>query len=131
MQSPFSEKDRLRAILTLDSIAQTISQLIGWNVNISSVDDYYCSDSGMQLLAANCTLITAIGEGINRINKIIPGFLQSNFPDTPWHAIVGMRNHIAHGYFELDAEMIYEAITTDIAQLQPIIIAAKKQLKTI
>lgn len=131
MQSPFSEKDRLRAILTLDSIAQTISQLIGWNVNISSVDDYYCSDSGMQLLAANCTLITAIGEGINRINKIIPGFLQSNFPDTPWHAIVGMRNHIAHGYFELDAEMIYEAITTDIAQLQPIIIAAKNQLKTI
>lgn len=71
----------------------------------------------MQLLAANCTLITAIGEGINRINRILPDYLLSEFPEVPWKAIIGMRNHIAHGYFELDAELVFEAIQTDIPAL--------------
>lgn len=71
----------------------------------------------MQLLAANCTLITAIGEGINRINRVIPNFLESNFPEILWHAIVGMRNHIAHGYFELDADIVFEAVKNDIPPL--------------
>lgn len=71
----------------------------------------------MQLLAANCTLITAIGEGVNRVSRVLPGFLDSNFPEIPWRAIVGMRNHIAHGYFELDADLIYEAVREDIPPL--------------
>lgn len=75
----------------------------------------------MQLLAANCTLITAIGEGINRVNRILPNFLQSNFPDIPWYAVVGMRNHIAHGYFELDADIVFEAVKNDIPPLKEII----------
>ncbi len=28
-----------------------------------------------------------------------------------------MRNHIAHGYFELDADMVYEAVKNDIPPL--------------
>ena len=71
----------------------------------------------MQLLAANCTLITAIGEGVNRVNRILPDFLQSAFPEIPWRAIIGMRNHIAHGYFELDAELVFEAVKNDIPTL--------------
>lgn len=80
--------------------------------------------TGMQLLAANCTLITAIGEGVNRVNRVMPEFLQSNFPDVPWYAIVGMRNHIAHGYFELDADLVYEAVSIDIPPLLNTIQAA-------
>lgn len=82
----------------------------------------------MQLLAANCTLITAIGEGINRINRIIPEFFDSNFHEVPWKAIIGMRNHIAHGYFELDAELIYETIVRDIPPLLEIITDATERL---
>ena len=67
-QFQYSEGDIERALQTLESIDETITQLIDWNSNIRSVDDYYGAPSGMQLLAANCTLITAIGEGINRIN---------------------------------------------------------------
>ena len=54
----------------------------------------------MQLLAANCTLITAIGEGINRINRIMPDYLQNRHPDVPWRTIIGMRNHIAYGFLK-------------------------------
>lgn len=117
MPSQYSEQNKLRARQTLESIHETLVQLIEWNKDVNSADDYYASQSGMQLLAANCTLITAIGEGINRINRILPDYLLSEFPEVPWKAIIGMRNHIAHGYFELDAELVFEAIQTDIPAL--------------
>lgn len=113
-----------RVLLTLRSISETIDNLIDWNKGIGSIDDYYSTTGGMQLLAANCTLITAIGEGINRINRIMPDFLNSNFPDIPWNNIIGMRNRIAHGYFELDAEIILDAIKTGMPPLQDAIIKA-------
>ncbi len=103
--------------MTLENVTETIEQLMDWNSNVHSSESYYESQSGMQLLAANCTLITAIGEGINRINRIVPGFLSEQLPQIPWRAIVGMRNHIAHGYFELDADLVYETVKNDIPPL--------------
>lgn len=117
MELLFSESDKERVLQTLESIKDTIVQLIDWNSHVKSPEYFYLTTRGMQLLAANCTLITAIGEGVNRINRIKPDFLQSEFPEIPWRAIVGMRNHIAHGYFELDADLVFEAISTDIPPL--------------
>lgn len=117
MESQYSESKLNQALLTLVSIKDTIETLISWNDDFTSSDDYYESQHGMQILTANCTLITAIGEGINRINRLIPGFLQDNFPDIPWRSIIGMRNHIAHGYFELDAEIVFCTVNDEIPLL--------------
>lgn len=124
MELSFSESERNSVGQTLESIKETIQQLIDWNSHVESAEEYYLSTPGMQLLAANCTLITAIGEGINRINRIMPDFLQSNFPEVSWRAIIGMRNHIAHGYFELDADLVYDAIVTDLPPLLCTIVKA-------
>lgn len=117
MESPYSDEDKQRALQTMESIQETISQLVDWNRLVSSTESYYSSQTGMQLLAANCTLITAIGEGVNRINRVLPDFLQTNFPDIPWRSIVGMRNHICHGYFELDGDIVFEAVKNEIPLL--------------
>lgn len=121
MQSQYSDFNIQRALQTLESIEETIAQVLEWNKVVLTTEHFYGSPEGMQLLAANCTLITAIGEGVNRINKILPDFLKSNFPDVPWRAIVGMRNHIAHGYFEVDADVVFEAVKTDIPPLSDVI----------
>ncbi len=122
IQSKYSEPNLSQGLLTLESISKVIDDLIIWNEKVSSVEDYYSTQTGMQLLAANCTLITAIGEGINRVNRILPDFLSDNFPDIPWRAIIGMRNHIAHGYFELDADLVFEAIKEEIPDLKEAIV---------
>ncbi|MCM1356259.1 MAG: DUF86 domain-containing protein [Staphylococcus sp.] len=116
--------------MTLDSVAETISRLIDWNKEIVSSENFYNNQYGMQLLAADCTLITAIGEGINRVNRIIPNFLSVNFPSVPWRAIVGMRNHIAHGYFELDADVVFETVKNDIPPLLDVIRDAIRLLES-
>ncbi len=131
MPSQYSKEDIKRAALTLENIEDTISRLIEWNASVTSTQDYYRSSSGMQLLAANCTLITAIGEGVNRVNHILPDFLITNFPGTPWRAIIGMRNHIAHGYFELDADIVFEAVKNDIPPLKETIRESLELLKGI
>lgn len=129
IQSKYSEPNIGQGLLTLESIDKVIDDLISWNEKVSSVEDYYSTQTGMQLLAANCTLITAIGEGVNRVNRILPDFLSDNFPDIPWRAIVGMRNHITHGYFELDADLVFEAIKEEIPDLKEAIVKSIRLLK--
>ncbi|MDE6410496.1 MAG: DUF86 domain-containing protein [Muribaculaceae bacterium] len=121
MESHYSDSAKRRALHTLISIEEAIQQLIEWNENVNSTDDFACSPTGMQLLAANAMLITAIGEGINTINSKLPSFLDSYFPEIQWHAIKGMRNRIVHGYFSLDAGIVFDVIKNDIPALQNVI----------
>lgn len=129
MESQYSEFNIEQTLLTLEDMSDAIAQLLEWNENVKSTDDYNCSPQGMQLLAANCMLITAIGEGINRCNRFLPDFLSSNFPEIPWRSIIGMRNHIAHGYFELDADIVFSAIKNNVPDLNKSITKAIDLLK--
>ena len=121
MESLYSDSAKRRALQTLLSIDETIQQLIDWNKDIHSADDFASSQTGMQLLAANDMLISAIGEGVNNVNNKLPDFLSSNFPEIPWREIVGMRNRIVHGYFDLNAEIVLDAIRSGIPPLQEVI----------
>lgn len=118
MESRYSDSAKNRALQTHLSIEETIDRLIDWNKDIQSVDDFASCPTGMQLLAADAMLISAIGEGINNVNSKLPEFLTSNMPEIPWREIVGMRNHIVHGYFDLNADIVLDTIKTGIPPLR-------------
>lgn len=122
-ESIFSNKDII--IATLKQIQSSILQLEEWNFLIKSVDDYLTSADGMKTLAASSMLLEAIGEGIKRIDKRSGGQLLKSVPEIPWDDVMGLRDHIAHGYFDLDAEIIYETIRHD---LRPFLKAINKLL---
>jgi uncharacterized protein with HEPN domain len=103
---------------TLSQIQQAISNLEEWNASVSDVNDLLSSPSGMKTLAADCMLIEAIGEGVKRIDERTEGKLLSARPEIPWQAVKGMRNHIAHGYFDIDGDLIYLTIKNDLHALQ-------------
>lgn len=52
--------------------------------------------------------LLALGEEIGRLSE---SFTERH-PNLKWYQIVGMRNRIAHGYFEIDAAIIWETITS-------------------
>ena len=106
-----------RVVGILDQIRVSIGQLKEWNTDVNQVDDYYRSSSGMQKLAANCMLIEAIGEGVNQIDSITEGKLLMERPEIPWEDVIGIRNHIAHGYFDIDGEVVYNVIKQDLNPL--------------
>lgn len=117
MMEFISSANRQRVISIFKQIETAITQLQEWNQTVSSVDDYYLSPEGMQKLAANCMLIEAIGEGIHQINRITEGRLLIERTEIPWEDVIGIRNHIAHGYFDIDAEIVLSVIKNDLSPL--------------
>lgn len=106
-----------RAYRLLVQIRTAILQLKEWNSNIISSDDYYSSPDGMKNLAASCMLIEAIGEGVKQIDKITDGRLLVYRPEIPWKDVIGIRNHIAHGYFDIDGDMVLDVVKNDLDSL--------------
>ena len=111
----FMLSNRLNGLLV--QIRTAIIQLKEWNNNVQSSDDYYYSPDGMKNLAASCMLIEAIGEGVKQIDKITDGKLLDKRPEIPWKDVIGIRNHIAHGYFDIDGDMVFDVIKNDLDSL--------------
>ena len=49
----------------------------------------------------------------------IPAEVREAYPDIPWHAIVGTRNRLAHGYLGLSDNVIWTIIQDAIPKLLP------------
>lgn len=109
---------RERVKNTFEQIDNAINQLKEWNAGVNSAEEYYLSSSGMQKLAANSMLIEAIGEGIKQIDEITKGELLPELPEIPWPEVIGIRNHIAHGYFDINGYLVFDTIKNDLDALQ-------------
>ena len=101
----------------LHQLKEAIENLMKWNQGIADMNDLLLSSSGTQDLAGNCMTIMAIGEGFKKIDKITDGQFLSLRPEIPWHQVFGLRNRIAHGYFDIDVDMISEVINNDLQPL--------------
>ena len=112
-----SSNKKQRVLGILEQIQTAIRQLKEWNADVTKADDYYLSPSGMQKLAASCMLIEAIGEGVHQIDDITEGKMFPERPEIPWEDVIGIRNHIAHGYFDIDGEVVYGVIKQDLDPL--------------
>lgn len=105
-------------LLTLEDIDASITHLKNWNAGVQDFLSLETSEEGLQKLAADAMLIEAIGEGIKQLDKRTEGKLFSLQPDIPWQLVMGMRDRIAHGYFDLDIGYIEDVILNDIDPLQ-------------
>ena len=101
----------------LRQIKSAILNLQSWNKDVQSADYWLSSADGMKTLAANCMLIEAIGEGFRNIDERTGGQLLPNRPEIPWREVIGMRNHIAHGYFDINADLVWDVIANDLSPL--------------
>ena len=101
----------------LHQIKESIENLMKWNMDITDMNQLLISPSGVQDLAGNCMTIMAIGEGFRKIDKITEGQFLTLRPEIPWHQVFGLRNRIAHGYFDIDVDIISEVINDDLQPL--------------
>lgn len=60
--------------------------------------------------------IIVIGEVATKLLKDYGGFLDQH-TDLPWRNMKGMRNRIAHGYFDIDLDVVWETVQTALPQL--------------
>ncbi|WP_424361504.1 DUF86 domain-containing protein [Methylocystis parvus] len=79
-----------------------------------SRDDFLKDNRTQQAVAMNLIIL---GEAVSRLEARFPEFL-ARFPGMPWQSMRGMRNRIAHGYFELDMEIVFDTARMDLPELQ-------------
>lgn len=58
-----------------------------------------------------------IGEASTKLMNEYSEFTQQN-PHIEWRSMRGMRNHIAHGYFDIDLTVVWETIQTGLPDLR-------------
>lgn len=75
------------------------------------------SPEGMEKLDAACMLLIAIGESLKSFDKVTEKQVLSTYPAIPWNNVMGVRDIIAHHYFNIDAEEIFEIIRDELSPL--------------
>ena len=94
----------------LRKIEQTLKRIIENSVGIDSYHFYYLTPAGMERLESTCMLLIAIGESIKGVDKLTNKELLPQFPSIDWKGAMGIRDIIAHHYFDLDAEIVYNVV---------------------
>lgn len=71
---------------------------------------------GDRMLAlALVKLLEIIGEAASAI----PIEFRTAHPTIPWRAIIGMRNRLIHGYFDIDTDIVWDTVTRNLPPLIP------------
>lgn len=101
----------------LQKIEITLERIIENSKEIDSYNFYYLTSAGMERLESTCMLLIAIGESIKGVDKLTNKELLTQFPMIDWKGAMGIRDIIAHHYFDLDAEIVYNVVKTNLPEM--------------
>ncbi len=112
-------KERLETVLeALERIPRRFSA-------ISKPNDFIKDETGRETMDSICMVLLAAGEEFKQIDRKTEGKLFSQYPEVSWRKAIGLRDVLAHGYFQADPDQLYdiceENISSVIATLQRII----------
>ena len=102
-----SDRDwKLFVIDMLESTAKIESYVQGL-----SHDDFFKDSKTQDAVVRNLEII---GEAARRI----PEEIRKRYPGIPWSQIVGLRNRLAHGYFVVDMEVVWQIAVNELPALR-------------
>ncbi|MEN3184633.1 MAG: HepT-like ribonuclease domain-containing protein [Atribacterota bacterium] len=102
----------------LRKILWSIEQILKRIKPIRSAEDFLKDDAGIEKLDSICMQLIAIGEAIKEIDRITDGKLLQLYPEVDWKSAKGMRDIIAHHYFDIDVEAVFNTCMVHIPLLR-------------
>lgn len=119
-----SPADReLRVSDYLDHMIEAISLARSYVAEYSK-SEFQADRRTQQAVVLN--LIT-LGEIAARLINEHPEFVTKQ-PNIPWRQMRGMRNRMAHGYFDIDLDIVWDTIGTSLPSLQATLETARAEL---
>ena len=112
----------------LKKTLQTVERILANSETITSPSFYLLTPSGMERLESTCMLLIAIGEGVKGVDKLTDKKLLSFYPGMDWKGVMGMRDIIAHHYFDLDAAVVFEVVKNNLPSMLTIIKKMRTEL---
>ena len=99
------------------TILEALNKIENYSTPFNSAEDFYHDEKSFD---ASMMQFIIIGETISRLNE---SFKKSH-SEIPWQKIKDFRNIIAHDYFGIDADEIWDIIQTKLLPL-------KKEIETL
>jgi uncharacterized protein with HEPN domain len=97
-------QQRLQHIL--DAIGKIEKYLLGFDEEMFRRDE--------KTLSAVVWQLAVIGESVANLTRD----LRSGNPQIAWNKISGTRNHLIHGYFSIDFDIVWDTTQNDLAKLK-------------
>jgi uncharacterized protein with HEPN domain len=89
------------------------AQLASSYVQPLGKDDFLADKRTQQAVIMNLVII---GEASAKLLQNSATFLDQ-YPEVPWRNMRGMRNRIAHGYFDIDLKVVWDTVQTALPDL--------------
>ena len=105
--------DQVRIQHALDAARKAVSSTADWSRE--DLDPEALSTFGL------IRLLEIIGEAASAVSSDA----QAAHPAVPWRKMAGMRNRLIHGYFDVNLDVVWDTIQTD---LPPLIEALERAL---
>lgn len=97
----------------LDHIQQAAGNASAFVEGLSLAD--FMQDKRTQHAVTMSLII--IGEAAAKLMDSHADFVRSH-PEVPWRAMRGMRNRVAHGYFDLELQVIWATVQEELPRLR-------------
>lgn len=82
-----------------------------------SYDDLFVDDEFQSAIALKLVII---GESVDKLSKYYD--IRNRFPEINWGAVKGTRNWLAHDYFSVDFEVIYDICESELEIIEILIL---------
>jgi uncharacterized protein with HEPN domain len=109
--------DKMLVIDGLQDIEEALLHVIDRTSWIKTADDFATTPEGMDMLDVATIRLMAIGEEIKKIDKKTKEQLLIHYPNINWKDIINLRNLIAHEYFNIDANVIFDTVQNKVQPL--------------
>lgn len=97
--------------LTLSSIIESIDKIENYTKKFETSDDFYHDEKSFD---ATMMQFVIIGELISKLDESF----KKEHSNIPWQKIKDFRNIVAHNYFGIDADEIWDIIKNKIKPLK-------------
>ena len=109
--------DKELVLEVLGQIRTASQTILGRFKSVKTVSDFTDSPAGREKLDSICMLLIAIGESLKKLDKITESLLLPKYSQIDWKKAKGLRDSIAHQYFDVNAEAIFDVCQTKIKTL--------------
>lgn len=102
---------------------RTKTVLLHMREDLQDVRDF-TSDLTQEAFQASSLVKKAVSMSLLNVGELarqLPDELKARHPEIAWGSIVGLRNRAAHGYHELDPEIIWTIVKSDLVELERVV----------
>ncbi len=107
-----SKKDALRITDYLEHILEAIERIHRYVEDMSEVN-FLDDEKTQDAVVRNFEII---GEAAHNIEQYHSTYAEAH-DNIPWSLMYTMRNRVAHGYFKVDYELVWQTIHNDLPEL--------------